>query len=156
MNDKYLPTKTLDALPTCSIEDYQKPFFDTIGDDQQEILWIIQYIRKTLMKTRFHSSSFVDEQLKRKLQAIREERRNQLDILRMCETNIKKSTNSLLNIIAESTNQEWNDYELAHIIGFTLKGTNSSEKRIPLSIQSRTYMLLHLFCLLWRRQILSG
>lgn len=148
MNEDFLPKIYQEMYLSKTVEDYQKDFLVPVIHSRDEIQWIIDYIRSTLKEIDFDSSNSQDKKFLKKIKAYQEEQEEQLDILRICEINIKKDTNTFLNAIAGSVNYKWDDYNLTKIVGFQSDQIKCSDNLIPLPLQSLTYVLSAKYCLL--------
>lgn len=148
MEEDFLPKIYQEMYLSKTVEDYQKVFLVPIVHSRDEIQWIINYIRSTLKEIDFDSSNPRNKRELKRIKAYQEEKEEQLDVLRICEINIKNDTNTLLNAIAGSVNYKWDDYNLTNIIGFQSNQIQCSEKPIPLPLQSLSYVLSAKYCLL--------
>ena len=148
MNEDFLPEVYRETPITEPIEEYQKKFIEPIVHSRDEIQWIIDYIRGTLNEIAFSRSDSQSKEVLETIKTYQEEKEEQLDILRICEINIKKDTNTFLNAIAGSVNYKWDDYNLIKIIGFQSNQIKCSDNLIPLPLQSLNYVLSARYCLL--------
>lgn len=148
MDEDFLPKIYQEMHLSKTVENYQKDFLIPIISSRDEIQWIIDYIRNTLKEIDFDCPNSRRKKLLEKIKTYREEQEEQLDILRICEINIKKDTNTFLNAIAGSVNYKWDDYNLTKIIGFQSDQIKCSNKPIPLPLQSLNYVLSARYCLL--------
>lgn len=149
MNKDFLPSIYQEMASTKSKKDYQNDFIGPMLNYKNEIQWIIDYISRTLKGIRFRALYPLNEEKKKNIQEYRKERQEQLDTLSICELNIKQETNNLLNAVAGSNDQKWDDDDLIKIEGF--QGSSLVEildKPIPLPIQSIIYILSARYCLL--------